>query len=142
MRQVPSQTPEKAIDLIIAHLKREADKLEGVSIDIQILPFRANPYKTSKNTVANVAARNVLTDEYGREPVFFRMGGSIPVMPYLQEYLNLETTMFAFGHSDENVHAPNEFARLDSFLRGEKAYVRLFKEISVEHKNIEGKSEL
>lgn len=68
----------------------------------------------------------ILEELYGKKGVYFRMGGSIPAMGLFQKMLGKDVTMFAFGHSDENCHAPNEFARLDSFRRSEKAYVRLF----------------
>lgn len=82
-----------------------------------------------KHTSCNQAASKILREVYGREPVFFNMGGSIPVMSHLQNILGLDTTMFAFGHDDENIHAPDEFARLDSYERGRWAYVRMLEEL-------------
>lgn len=63
------------------------------------------------------------------------MGGSIPVFEHLREVLSVETTMLAFGHSDENVHAPDEFGRIDSFRIGEKAYVKLLHGLGDVHAN-------
>lgn len=96
-----------------------------------------------KDTAGNRVAAAVLKEVYNREPVYIGMGGSIPVLSLFRKVLSLETTMFAFGHSDENVHAPDEFARIDSFRRGEKAYVRLFSGLAASHNADEGgKTEL
>ena len=37
--------------------------------------------------------------------------------------------MFGFSHDDENLHAPNEFFRLDAFRKGQEAYVRLLQRL-------------
>lgn len=131
--QVNSQVPGVVIKQVEDYIHKEAAKIPGVTINVTHLPFSANPFKMAKNTPGNIAATRVLTELYGKDPVLFRMGGSIPVMSYLREHLGLETTMFAFGHSDENVHAPDEFARIDSLERAEIAYVRLLEEVAVEH---------
>lgn len=75
----------------------------------------------------------MLTDLYGRKPVYTSMGGTIPVMCLLTELLQVEATMFAFAHGDENVHAPDEYGRIEIFRRGEIGYVRLFYELAKEH---------
>ena len=84
----------------------------------------------SLNALSNRAAAKVLTDIYGKEPIPFRMGGSIPVMPYIQKYLGIDTTMLAIAHGDENVHAPDEFIHLSCLEKAETAYVRLFHELA------------
>lgn len=90
----------------------------------------ADAYKTKKRTEMNMAASRVLKDMYGREPVYYNMGGSIPAISVMKTVLGLDTTIFAFGHLDEKAHSPDEFGRLDCFRRGERAYVRLVSEIA------------
>ena len=50
----------------------------------------------------------VLEEELGNKPVFFREGGSIPATTYFQQHLDIDTTVFGFGLPDDNIHAPNE----------------------------------
>jgi acetylornithine deacetylase/succinyl-diaminopimelate desuccinylase-like protein len=38
------------------------------------------------------------------------------------QHLNAYTIVFAFGLRDERIHSPNEFFRIASFVRGQKAY--------------------
>jgi acetylornithine deacetylase/succinyl-diaminopimelate desuccinylase-like protein len=58
------------------------------------------------------------------------MGGTIPVCGTLLKALDAYAVNFAFGLKDENVHAPNEFFRLDSFERGQKAYCMLLNHLA------------
>lgn len=128
-RLVAKQGTQRAHELLRGHFEREAKRIGGIAVELSEFPFEAGAFKMDKGSGANAAAAKVLEEVYGRKPVYFRMGGSIPVLTHLRDVLGVETTMFAFGHSDENVHAPDEYARIDSFRRGEKAYVRLFAEL-------------
>ena len=62
---------------------------------------------------------------YGRAPYRTRVGGSIPVMTTLLDTLGVHAVMFGFSHGDENLHAPNEFFRLDAFRLGPVSYTHL-----------------
>ena len=85
------------------------------------------------DTLSNRAAAAVLKDMYGKEPIPFRVGGTIPVMPYIQRILGIDVTMFAFSSGDENVHAPDEFLRLSCFERTQAGYILLFNELANQH---------
>lgn len=140
-RLVGKQDPAAAARQIISHLQETAASIPGVRVEVTKLSFEAQPYVMSKGGVGNRAAARVLTDVYdGVAPVYFRMGGSIPVTGILRDVLGVETVMFAFGHNDENVHAPDEFARLSSLDRGELAYTRLLSVLAEEHKLERGKA--
>lgn len=141
-RTVSSQKASRARDLIVKHLTKEAEKIPGASLEITPNPFEGDPFKMPKNTPGNQVAASVLAELYGREPVFIGMGGSIPVLSLFRKTLSIETTMFAFGHADENVHAPDEFARIESLRRGERAYVRLLQGLAKAHVGLGEKSEL
>lgn len=132
------QDPIKTQDLVRSHLEAEAKTIPGVTIEVRTTSFRAKPFKASKDTAGNKVAARVLQGIYGREPVYRSMGGTIPVMCVLREFLHVETTMFAFAHGDENVHAPDEYGRIESYRQGEIGYVRLLYEIAKEHGIVEG----
>lgn len=108
-----------------------------MAVEIRTTSFNSKACKASKDTGGSKVAARVLTDLYGRMPVYTSMGGTIPVMCMLTELLNVEATMFAFAHGDENVHAPNEYGRIEAFRRGEVGYVRLFHELAKEHGIVE-----
>lgn len=134
-RLVGKQDPATSAKQIASHFESLGCELPGIRVEVHKLAFEAKPYTMSKGGVGNRAASRVLTDVYhGATAAYFRMGGSIPVTGMLKDVLGLETVMFAFGHNDENVHAPDEYARLSSFDRGEIAYTRLFSVLAEEHR--------
>ncbi len=126
-RLVANQSPERIFELIRAHV--EAHLPEGVTFEMQRNPGRADPFQVPRGHNSTAVAAQVLEEVYGRKPFRVRAGGSIPVMTTLQEHLGIHATIFAFAHDDENMHAPNEFFRLDAFRRGQDAYCRLMERL-------------
>jgi acetylornithine deacetylase/succinyl-diaminopimelate desuccinylase-like protein len=136
-RLVEGQTPDVAADQIQRHVKVVAQGLgDGVEVTVTRLAFTAAPYVAHKGGVANRVAARVLGGLYPggeKKLVYFRMGGSIPVTAMFKDVLGVETVMFAFGGGD-NVHAPDEFAPLADFEKGEIGYARLLEVVAYEHR--------
>jgi acetylornithine deacetylase/succinyl-diaminopimelate desuccinylase-like protein len=57
------------------------------------------------------------------------MGGTIPANALFLQALGAYTIVFAFGLQDERQHSPNEFFRLSSYERGQKAYGMLLEQL-------------
>ncbi len=55
---------------------------------------------------------------FGKEPVFIREGGSIPIVVAFQEILKAPTVLLGFGLPDENAHSPDEHLNLNNFQNG------------------------
>jgi acetylornithine deacetylase/succinyl-diaminopimelate desuccinylase-like protein len=66
---------------------------------------------------------------YGKHPYYTRLGGSVPVAELFLSLLDAYTISFGFGLEDENMHAPDEFVRIGSFERGQRAWVRLLERL-------------
>jgi acetylornithine deacetylase/succinyl-diaminopimelate desuccinylase-like protein len=64
------------------------------------------------------AAASALAVVFGKEPVFIREGGSIPVAALFHEILGVPVVMMGFGLPDDNLHAPNEKYSLSQFYKG------------------------
>lgn len=77
---------------------------EGVLITPDSLPMRA--------------AVEALKETFGREPVFIREGGSIPIAALFYEILNVPVVLMGFGLPDDNLHSPNEKYSLSQFFKG------------------------
>jgi acetylornithine deacetylase/succinyl-diaminopimelate desuccinylase-like protein len=58
------------------------------------------------------------------------MGGTIPANAMFRSYLGAYTIVFAFGLNDELQHSPNEFFRIASYERGQKAYGMLWERLA------------
>ncbi len=130
-RLVPDQDPATIRDLLAAHVARHAPA--GVTVAVQPLPGAARPYYIPTDHWGSRAAAAVLTEVYGVEPYQSRTGGSIPVCELFLDTLGVYTVGFAFGLRDEQIHAPDEFFRLGSFRRGQRAYARLLHELGRAH---------
>lgn len=126
-RLVAAQNPERVFDLIQAHV--QATCPAGVTVEVRRNPGRADPYLLPTGHNGTAVAAQVLEQVYGRAPYRTRLGGSIPVMTTLLDVLGVHAVMFGFSHDDENLHAPDEFFRLDAFRLGQSAYGRLLQRL-------------
>jgi acetylornithine deacetylase/succinyl-diaminopimelate desuccinylase-like protein len=66
-------------------------------------------------------AAEALTETFGKQTVYIRSGGSIPVVGLFQEHAGIPSVMMGFGLPDDNLHAPNEKFHLPNFYRGIEA---------------------
>lgn len=126
-RLVAAQSPEAIFEAIRAHVAKHCPP--GVTAEVRRNPGRADPFLVPAGHNATAVASQILQEVYGRAPYRTRVGGSIPVMTTLLETLGVHAVMFGFSHGDENLHAPNEFFRLDAFRLGQTAYGRLFERL-------------
>ncbi len=129
-RLVADQDPSKISDLVLAHVKRMSPP--GVKVTATKAESQANPYLISADHKGMRIAASVLQDLYSKEPYHIRSGGTIPVNALFLRYLGAYTVVFAFGLEDERQHSPNEFFRLSSYERGQKAYAMLLGRLGVE----------
>ena len=70
------------------------------------------------------AAAEAMKQVFGKETVYIRSGGSIPIVAVFDEYLGIPSVMMGFGLPDDNLHAPNEKIHLPNFFRGIEAVAR------------------
>ena len=92
-------------------------KVATVNAKIGAFPYLVPPDHPGLRVTASV-----LKDLYGREPYRIRTGGTIAANALFLKILGAYTIIFAFGLEDELAHSPNEFFRLSSYDRGQKAY--------------------
>jgi acetylornithine deacetylase/succinyl-diaminopimelate desuccinylase-like protein len=127
-RLVPNQEPEPINRLLAEHVRRH--RPPGVEVRFVPLPSKAEAYEVAADHWANQAAAAVLREEYGADPYQTRTGGSIPVLSLFRRELGADSVIFGFALPDERFHAPDEFFRLASFERAQRAWCRLFEELA------------
>ena len=131
-RLVADQDPFKIADLVLAHVKRVAPS--EVKVTARKSKSGGIPYLLPADHPSVRIATSVLRDLYGKEPYQIRMGGTIPANALFLEHLGAYTIVFAFGLPDERQHSPNEFFRVSSYERGQKAYGMLLHRLGEEYK--------
>jgi acetylornithine deacetylase/succinyl-diaminopimelate desuccinylase-like protein len=119
-RLVADQDPSRLVDLVTVHVNKVSPP--GVTTTVTRADSRAHPYLVPASHPGMQIAASVLQDVYGREPFQIRSGGTIPVNALFLQNLGVYTIVFSFGLDDERQHSPNEFFRLSSYERGQKAY--------------------
>jgi acetylornithine deacetylase/succinyl-diaminopimelate desuccinylase-like protein len=126
-RLVPDQDPDRVIEQLRAHVRSNTPP--GVTVEVEVMPARARPYFIPPDHWGNRIAGATLAEVYGRQPYLTRTGGSIPVCDIFLSVLGAHTVIFGLGLEDEKIHAPNEFFRLSSFERGERAWPLLLERL-------------
>ncbi len=121
------QDPSRIANLLERHVHKVMPR--GVKVTIDTGNHGANPYLIPPDHRGLQVAGSVLREVYGREPYRIRMGGTIPANAMFLQLLGANTIVFAFGLEDEHQHSPNEFFRLSSYDRGQRAYGKLLSQL-------------
>jgi len=127
MRLVPNQDPEKIAVLFEKFINKIAPK----NIKIKVTSLHGGkPSVTAIDTPAIKAAIVALKNAFGVDPVFFKEGGSIPIVNTFNEVLGADAILLGFGLPDDNIHSPNEKFNLDNFYKGISTVAYYFEELS------------
>lgn len=76
-----------------------------------------------KSSYMNAAAA-ALKVVFGKQPVFKREGGSVPVVALMQQKLGVDSIMLGFALPEDGIHGPNERQYVPNFYRGIETYIR------------------
>ena len=115
LRLVPDMTPGETFAQLQAYVRTIVPK--GVQVDVRLI-HSGDPIVVSTENRFVHAATEAMREVWGRETVFVRGGGSIPIVGDFVRELRIPTVMMGFGLPDDNLHAPNEKFHLANFHRG------------------------
>ena len=121
MRLVPDMTPEESFTKYRAYVESIAP--QGVVLEVRLI-HAGDPIVVSTDNEFVLAAVAAMREVFGKETVFVRGGGSIPIVGDFVRELKIPTVMMGFGLPDDNLHAPNEKFHLANFYRGIESIVR------------------
>jgi acetylornithine deacetylase/succinyl-diaminopimelate desuccinylase-like protein len=96
---------------------------KGVKAEFKVLHAGAPSLTNPDNRFIHAAAE-AMSGVFGKETVYIRSGGSIPIVGVFDEYLGIPSVMIGFGLPDDNLHAPNEKFHLPNFFRGIESVAR------------------
>ncbi|ADU30461.1 dipeptidase [Evansella cellulosilytica] len=126
-RLVPGQDPNRIQSLIATHLEQVAPK--GVSVNVTKVPLSARAYKMDPHHPLLQKAANSLQKGFGKEAVFVRLGGSIPVVEMIDQLFDIPVVLLGFGTPEDNLHSPNESFPLESYDKGMEVLVHYWNEV-------------
>jgi len=122
-RLVPDQDHEEIERMMVEHLRRVTPPT--VELEVKVI-HGGHPAMTPLDHPGMALAAEALREAFGKDPVFHRSGGSIPVVAALAQQLGMETVMVGFSSPNGNFHAPNEWMPLSNYRVGLDAIVRLW----------------
>ncbi|HRE41018.1 MAG TPA: dipeptidase [Ignavibacteria bacterium] len=126
MRLVPNQDPDKIDKLFTDFVTKLAPK--SVKVEIKNL-HNAKPAITPIDSPAMNCAVEALKKAYGKDVLFTREGGSIPIVNTFQEILNAPTVLIGFGLHTENAHSPDEHFDLTNYYTGIESITYFLEEL-------------
>jgi acetylornithine deacetylase/succinyl-diaminopimelate desuccinylase-like protein len=77
---------------------------------------------------AIAVAAKAFEDILGRETVFVRSGGSIPIVGDFAKHLKIPTILMGFGLPDDGLHSPNEKYKLANYYAGIMTIAHFFEQ--------------
>lgn len=128
VRVVEGQDSGAVIRAVLSHLQRYCKP--GCTLDVVAMSEGSPASTLAPDHPLVRAAEAVLEREAGRHAIHVRLGASVPVTSIFKEMLGIDTLMFGFNLPDEDVHAPNEFFRLQSIQQGTRAWTMLLGELA------------
>jgi acetylornithine deacetylase/succinyl-diaminopimelate desuccinylase-like protein len=129
MRLVPDMTPAESFAKYKAYVESLTPK--GIVLDVRLI-HAGDPIVVSTDNAYVKAATEAMHEVFGKETVFVRGGGSIPIVGDFVRELKIPTVMMGFGLPDDNLHAPNEKFHVPNFHRGIESIVRFFGNMATE----------
>jgi acetylornithine deacetylase/succinyl-diaminopimelate desuccinylase-like protein len=125
MRLVPGMTPAKTFELY----KKFVEKIAPAGVEVEVRLISAgDPCLVRVDNPYIQAATRALHEVWGKDTVFIRSGGSIPIVGDFDRHLGTPSVMMGFGLPDDCIHAPNEKFHLKNFELGIESVIRFLEE--------------
>jgi acetylornithine deacetylase/succinyl-diaminopimelate desuccinylase-like protein len=125
IRLVPKQDPQK---VVAAYKKFVAESTPpGIQTEVRVLSAGPAIMVNPDHPAIAVAAK-AFEDILGRETVFVRSGGSIPIVGDFAKHLKIPTILMGFGLPDDGLHSPNEKYKLANYYAGIMTIAHFFEQ--------------
>ena len=131
LRLVPDMTPAETFDQLQRYVQEITPR--GVRAEVRMI-HAGDPIVVSTDNVYIQAATEAMEEVWGRETVFVRVGGSIPIVGDFVRELGIPAVMMGFGLPDDNLHAPNEKFHLRNFHRGIQSILGFLQRVGALHR--------
>ncbi len=123
MRLVPDMTPQESFAQYKSYV--ESLRPKGIDLDVRLIHSGDAIVVGTDNPYIEAATR-AMKEVWGKDTVFVRGGGSIPIVGDFERHLKIPTVMMGFGLPDDNLHAPNEKFHIANYYRGIESIIVFF----------------
>ena len=121
MRLVPDMTPADTFSKLKSYVDSIVPK--GCTVEVRLI-HSGDPFVVSTDNPYITAATQAMKLVFGKDTVYVRGGGSIPIIGDFIRVLGMPALVMGFGLPDDNLHAPNEKFNLSNFHRGIESIIR------------------
>jgi acetylornithine deacetylase/succinyl-diaminopimelate desuccinylase-like protein len=139
-RLVPNQNPEIIRDLLYKTVRERmpkdvtfelVDQHQGIPY-VVVPPDRSNTPKDQPPVLARAfrAADASITEVFGKQPLYLREGGSVPIIADIKRVLGLDSVLFGLFLPEDNLHAPNESFDLNVMEKGIRASEKILETVA------------
>jgi acetylornithine deacetylase/succinyl-diaminopimelate desuccinylase-like protein len=125
LRMVPKQNPEKVIAAYKAFVRDNTPA--GIQTEVRVLSYGPAIMVNPDHPAIRIAAK-AFSEVLGRETVFIRSGGSIPIVGDFATHLGIPTILMGFGLPDDGLHSPNEKYKLANYYAGIMTIAHFFEQ--------------
>jgi acetylornithine deacetylase/succinyl-diaminopimelate desuccinylase-like protein len=121
LRLVPDMSAERVVELVKAWVAANAPA--GIQTEVRVLSGGPAVVVKPEHPAIHVAAE-VFSEVLGKETVYIRSGGSIPIVGEFARELGIPTVLMGFGLPDDAIHSPNEKFKLENYYLGIRTLAR------------------
>ena len=90
------------------------------------------PYVAPTDMPAYKAAQKAIAETFGKKPLPFYSGGSIPIISGFESILGIKSLLIGFGLAEDAIHSPNESYGLEQFYKGVETIPLFYKYFAAE----------
>ncbi|HEV3198307.1 MAG TPA: dipeptidase [Bryobacteraceae bacterium] len=125
IRLVPRQDPDRVIAAFREWVRVRTPK--GIRTEVRVLSASPGLVVNPEHPAIEVAAR-AFGEVFGKETVFIRSGGSIPIVGDFANHLGIPTILMGFGLPDDGLHSPNEKYKVENYYLGIMTIAHFFEQ--------------
>jgi acetylornithine deacetylase/succinyl-diaminopimelate desuccinylase-like protein len=125
IRLVPRQDPNQVVALFREWVAASTPR--GIRTAVRVLNASPGLLVNPEHPAIQVAAR-AFSEGVGKETVFIRSGGSIPIVGDFARHLHIPTILMGFGLPDDGLHSPNEKYKIENYYMGIMTIAHFFEQ--------------
>jgi len=115
IRLVPRQDPDGVVAAFRNWVRENTPR--GIQTEVRVLSASPGLVVNPDHPAIRVAAQ-AFSEVFGKETVFIRSGGSIPIVGDFAHHLSIPTVLMGFGLPDDGLHSPNEKYKIQNYYLG------------------------